>query len=182
TTTLITGEGFRLLVDPSGEDADRMASELDRRSGLRASDVDAVFFTHEHGDHHAGLRHFPNAQWWAAPAVAAAVNRSHSYTREVTAAGQLIFDAIQVMHTPGHTATHHSLRFDCGGMSVVIAGDAVMTRDFWDARLGYFNSADFELAARTIDDIAAVADIVVPGHDNYLIVSRAAGQQSRAGR
>ncbi|UCH33104.1 MAG: hypothetical protein JSV65_10945, partial [Armatimonadota bacterium] len=42
TTTLITGEGFRLLVDPSGEDADRMASELDRRSGLRASDVDAV--------------------------------------------------------------------------------------------------------------------------------------------
>ena len=65
--------------------------------------------------------------------------------------------------------SHHSLRFDCEGLSVVIAGDAVATRDFWRERRGYYNCVDFELAAKSMDQIAGLADIVVPGHDNFFL-------------
>ncbi len=173
TCTLVTGHGFRLLVDPSLEDADRMAAELDRRTGLKMRDVTAVFVTHEHGDHHYGLRHFAKARWLAAPGVAAKINESSEYTREVEGVTGRVFEAVEVMPTPGHTPEHHSLLFECDGMRVVVAGDAVMTRDFWVHRQGHFNSVDFEEAARTIEGLAGRVDIVAPGHDNYFLVSTA---------
>jgi glyoxylase-like metal-dependent hydrolase (beta-lactamase superfamily II) len=169
TCTLIAGDGFRLLVDPSLADAAEMARELDRRTGVKLRDVNAVFVTHEHGDHLAGLAHFPEAKWWAAPAVADALNKSVKLPRRVEGATQRLFDSIEVIPTPGHTATHHSLRFDCDGLSIVVAGDAVATRDFFRERRGYFNAVDFELSARTMDQLAAVADIIIPGHDNYFL-------------
>lgn len=175
TCTLVTlTDGKRLLVDPSLTDETAMANELNRRAGLQLADVTAVFITHEHGDHHFGLKHFPNARWLAATPVANALNASQQYAKPVEAIESRLFDAIDVVPTPGHTLSHHSLRFDCEGMSVVIAADAAMTRDFWREQRGYFNSADFDLATKTIAHLATVADIVVPGHDNYFLNQRAA--------
>jgi glyoxylase-like metal-dependent hydrolase (beta-lactamase superfamily II) len=171
TCTLVRGEEFCLLVDPSLEDANRMAVELDRRTGVKVRDVNAVFVTHEHGDHHYGLRHFPEASWLAAPEVAAKIDESGAYAKKVEGATGRLFDAVEVIPTPGHTREHHSLLFECDGLRVVIAGDAVMTREFWRHRQGYFNSVDFEEAARTIERLKERADIVVPGHDNYFRVS-----------
>jgi glyoxylase-like metal-dependent hydrolase (beta-lactamase superfamily II) len=172
TCTLITGPDFRLLVDPSLTEAERMAAELDRRSGLKLEGVDTVFLTHEHGDHHFGLKHFPHARWLAALPVAALLNQSGQYDGEVEAVEGPLFGGIDLLPTPGHTLSHHSLRFDCEGLSVVVAADAAMTRDFFRERRGYFNSADFELAARTIDRLAEIADIVIPGHDNFFLNRR----------
>ena len=50
------------------------------------------------------------------------------------------------------------------------AGDAVATRDFFRDRRGFYNAVDFEQSARTMDKLAAIADIIVPGHDNYFLV------------
>jgi N-acyl homoserine lactone hydrolase len=169
TCTLIVGDGFRLLVDPSLADAAEMTRELDRRTGVKPRDVSAVFVTHEHGDHFAGWAHFPEAKWWAAPAVAEVLNKSAKLPRHVEGVMGRLFDTVEVIATPGHTATHHSLRFDCDGLSVVAAGDAVATRDFFRERRGYFNAVDSELSARTMDRLAAVADIIIPGHDNYFL-------------
>jgi len=172
TSTLITGPGFRLLADPSCEEAERMAAELGRRSGLKPEAIDAVFITHHHGDHHFGLKHFPHARWFAAAGVAAAINESGQYGRPVEPAPGRLFDEIEVIPTPGHTLDHHGLRLQSEGLVVVVAGDAVMTRDFWRERRGYFNSVDFDLAARTMEELAACADIIVPGHDNCFPVRR----------
>ena len=147
-----------------------MAAELDRRAGIKPGDVTVVFVTHEHGDHVAGIRHFPDAQWLAAPAVAETLNKSGKLPRCIEGAAASLFNTIDVIPTPGHTGTHHSLRFDCDGLSIVVAGDAVATRDFFRARQGYFNAVDFELSARTMDRLALVADMIVPGHDNYFLV------------
>lgn len=176
TCTLIRGSDFSLLVDPSCQDADRMAAELDRRAGLKPADITAVFVTHHHADHHFGLAHFPDADWFAAPGVAAAMDASGDYDRKLAPAPDRLFDDIAVMPTPGHTLDHHSLRFECDGLSVIIAGDAVMTRDFFRDRRGYFNSIDPELASRTIGDIAAAADVVAPGHDNCFLTRAPAGR------
>ncbi len=172
TCTLVTGDGFRLLVDPSLQDEAQMRAELDRRTGCKLEEIDAVFMTHEHGDHHFGLKHFPHAKWWAAPPVADILNRSGQYDRAVEAQTGLLYDAVEILPTPGHSLSHHSLRFDCEGRSVVIAADAAMNRDFWNDRRGYFNSADFELATRSIEALAQIADIVIPGHDNYFLAAR----------
>lgn len=169
TCTLITGEGFRVLVDPSLADEADMARELDRRTGIKPRDITAVFVTHRHGDHFAGITHFPDSQWLAAPAVAEILNKSGKLPRLVESASDQLFNAVKVIHTPGHTNTHHSLHFDCGGLSIVIAGDSVATRDFFGERRGYFNAVDFEISARTMDKLAAMADIIVPGHDNYFL-------------
>ena len=164
--------GFRLLVDPSVQDDATMRAELDRRTGCKLDEVDAVFITHEHGDHHFGLKHFPNAVWLAAPSVAAILNESGQYVRTVEPAIGPLFGIIEVIATPGHCSSHPSLRFDCDGKSVVIAADAAMTRDFWNERRGYFNSADFAQATASIEALARVADVVVPGHDNYFLTAR----------
>jgi glyoxylase-like metal-dependent hydrolase (beta-lactamase superfamily II) len=170
TCTLITGEGFRILVDPSLAEGADMARELDRRTGIRPRDITAVFVTHQHGDHLAGVAHFPDSKWLAAPAVAEIINKSGKLPRLVKGAGDRLLDSIDVIPTPGHTDTHHSLRFDCDGLSIVVAGDSVATRDFFRERRGYFNAVDFELSARTMNKLAAMADIIVPGHDNYFLV------------
>jgi glyoxylase-like metal-dependent hydrolase (beta-lactamase superfamily II) len=169
TCTVVQGEGFRLIADPSLSSLEDMAKELDRRTGLKPRDLTAVFITHEHGDHWYGLAHFSEARWLAAPDVAAALNKTNKLPKPVEAATGRLFDAIAVLPTPGHTLSHHSLRFDCDGLSVVIAGDAVATRDFWRERRGYFNCVDFELSAQSMEKIAAMADVVVPGHDNYFL-------------
>jgi glyoxylase-like metal-dependent hydrolase (beta-lactamase superfamily II) len=167
TCTLIQGEGFHLIVDPSLAKSEQMTAELDRRTGLRLRDIDAVFVTHEHGDHWFGLAHFPEAKWLAAPEVAAALNKTRKLPKQVESATGKLFDAVEIVATPGHTLSHHSLRFDCDGLSVVVAGDAGATLDFWRERRGYFNCVDFDLSAKTMDKIAGLADLVVPGHDNY---------------
>jgi hypothetical protein len=62
------------------------------------------------------------------------------------------------------------LRFDCEGRSIVVAGDSVATRDFWRERRSYYNAVDPALGARTMGQLAGVASIIVPGHDNYFLV------------
>jgi glyoxylase-like metal-dependent hydrolase (beta-lactamase superfamily II) len=170
TCTVIQGDGFKLIVDPALAKAEQMSTELDRRTGLELRKINAVFITHDHGDHWSGLAHFSEAKWLAAPEVAAALNKTGKLPKQVQAASGRLFDSIDFLPTPGHTLSHHSLRFDCDGKSVVIAGDAVATRDFWNERRGYYNCVDFDLSSKSMDKIAGVADVVVPGHDNCFLI------------
>jgi cAMP phosphodiesterase len=79
TCTVVSGENFHLLVDPSIKDATQMATELDRRTGLSIDEIDSVFITHQHDDHLFGLRHFEKARWYAGSEVAAALNKSGKF-------------------------------------------------------------------------------------------------------
>ena len=170
TCTLITGDGFQLLVDPSLSSRTDMARELDRRTGVKLDAVNAVFVTHEHADHFAGIEHFPKAIWYAAAPVAEILNRNSKFTRKFEIAPRNLFGAVDVIATPGHTQSHHSLRFNHEGHSIAIAGDAVATRDFWRERRSYYNAVDPAQGARTMDQLAKIASVIVPGHDNYFAV------------
>jgi glyoxylase-like metal-dependent hydrolase (beta-lactamase superfamily II) len=166
TTTVISGKDFHLIVDPSLSGEKEMLTELKRRTGLIPDDINAVFITHQHGDHVAGLKHFQKARWIAGSKVSEGLNRSGQYNKKVEAATEKLFGAIDIVPTPGHTADHQSLRFDYKGMSVVIAGDAVATLDFWNERRAYYNATDPEESKRSMSMISSIADIIVPGHDN----------------
>jgi glyoxylase-like metal-dependent hydrolase (beta-lactamase superfamily II) len=169
TCTLISGEGFHLLVDPSLSDADAMASELNRRTGLKLDDVTAVFVTHDHADHTAGLAHFSKVPWYAAAGVAGILNRDSKFARKLEPAPATLFGAVEVIATPGHTKDHYSLRFDWGGRSIAVAGDAVATQDFWRERRNFYNAVDPATGVKSMDFLASIATVIVPGHDNYFL-------------
>jgi glyoxylase-like metal-dependent hydrolase (beta-lactamase superfamily II) len=166
TCTVISGESFHLIIDPSLSDEAAMTTELRRRTGLTPDNIDAVFITHQHGDHLAGLNHFLKARWIAGSEVAAAINNAAQFTKQIEPAENSLFGAIDIIPTPGHTPDHQSLRFDFKGLSVVISGDSVATKDFWDERRMYYNCLDIAEAKRTMEKINSIADIIVPGHDN----------------
>ncbi|NBD24710.1 MBL fold metallo-hydrolase [Paenibacillus glycinis] len=178
TCTLIRLNERTIIVDPSCP-PEEMIRVLDQRTGLKAEQITDVFLTHFHGDHRYGIEAFPDARRFMA-------RREIDHCR-----GQLPPDSpegllldrlipvdhsltpgIQIVHTPGHSEGHSSLVFDSGGLTVVVAGDAAMTRDFFRARDYYFNTTDPEAAVHSIDRIAAIADIVIPGHDNYFLNQR----------
>ena len=169
TTTVITGENFHVIVDPSLKDGNAMAEELKRRTGLRPEDIDIAFVTHEHGDHHAGLPNFPNAKWLASAAAADAINTNEKYAKKVEKAGDKLYNIIDVVPAPGHTPGTSGLRFDYRGLSIFVAGDSVATKDFWDEGRMYFKALDMEQSKRTMQKIASISNIVVPGHDNYFL-------------
>lgn len=78
-----------------------------------------------------------------------------------------VIPGARLIALPGHTLGLAGLLFDTPEGTVAIAGDSVMTRDFFLHRQGYFNSAGQEASARSIDCLAACARWIVPGHGNY---------------
>lgn len=170
TTTIIRLNDHNIIVDPSLKDREEMEAELKRRTGLSLNDIDVVFITHEHGDHHAGISNFPNAKWLANPLAAEIINEKNNYIKKVEPAGNKLFDCIDVIPAPGHTPGTSGLRFDYKGLSIFVAGDAVATKDFWDDKRMYFKALDIAESLRTYKKIESLSNIVVPGHDNYFFI------------
>lgn len=175
TSTLIeTPQGARIPVDPAVSGA-ALAQVLDERCGLRPEAVDYVYVTHRHGDHYVGMADLPRAVWLAAPGDAGEIRRAlPQHAKRIFAAGAEIVPGVQVLPLPGHTPGLAGLLFASEDGMVAVAGDSVMTRDFFKDRRGYYNSADFAASARSIDLLMEKADIVVPGHGNYFLTHRRA--------
>lgn len=175
TSTLIeTPQGARILVDPAVSGA-ALAQVLDERCGLRPEAVDYVYVTHRHGDHYVGVADLPRAVWLAAPGDAGEIRRAlPQHAKRIFAAGAEIVPGVQVLPLPGHTPGLAGLLFASEDGMVAVAGDSVMTRDFFKDRRRYYNSADFAASARSIDLLMEKADIVVPGHGNYFLTHRRA--------
>ncbi len=179
TCTLVAAAGTNLLVDPSPQ-----PEELERllfdRTGLKPDRIDAVFLTHHHGDHRYGLDLFAGARrLMAAAGLAEWRERSPDDAAVIDAfepaAGRLP-PGLRLLPTPGHTAGHCSLALGSPWGTLVVAGDAVMTPDFFAAEEGYHNSVDPAAAAETIRRIKREAALVIPGHGNILI-NRIEGDQ-----
>jgi glyoxylase-like metal-dependent hydrolase (beta-lactamase superfamily II) len=186
TSALMRAGDAVILVDPPLPPAE-MAGLLDRRTGLAPGAVTHVFLTHFHGDHRAGLEAFPGIPWlmpevevghWdALLAGDAAERRLLERITPVPAEGGAVAPGVRTMHLPGHTPGLAGLVFEDGdGFRVVLAADAAMTRDFFEARAGYFNSDDFDAAAQSIDRLRAEAEVILPGHDNLFWNRRATGE------
>ncbi len=178
TSTLLRTPELTVVIDPALP-PEEMARILDERAGIAPSNVDLVFLTHFHGDHRAGLGAFPDAEWRLAPAEiehwrrqAPPASPDHAILDRVLPAGSMLIPGVVVIQTPGHTHGHSSLLFESEGMQVAVAGDAVMTRDFFRHRDYYFNTVDPEAAVASIEALSRAADIIVAGHDNYFLNQR----------
>lgn len=179
TCTLLRTADHCIVVDPALP-PDEMVALLDERAGLSIDAVDIVFLTHFHGDHRVGLDAFPNARWlMAAPEIAywQRERPDHDDAQAILArlepVGDELVAGIAVVPTPGHTHHHVSLLFASNGLQVAVAADAAMTPDFFAHRDYYFNTVDSGAAVASIDKLAELADLIIPGHDNYFLNRRA---------
>jgi glyoxylase-like metal-dependent hydrolase (beta-lactamase superfamily II) len=184
TSTFIEIGGLRVVVDPpvAGKG---MASILDQRTGLTPEQIDYVFITHCHADHYFGLGEFPNAKLLAAPGDCAGIQKDlrdpenqwikphiadgSALADRLSPAGEELVPGVTLLPLPGHTMGLTGLCFQAKEGAVVVAGDSVMTAEHFRDRRGYYNSVDFEVSRTTIETIASLADIVVPGHSNYFL-------------
>ncbi len=173
TSTLIRSGDTLVLIDPS-EPPEAMARTLDRRAGITPADIDAVFVTHHHGDHLEGIEAFTNAKVYVPAGELDAVGiRSAIPVRE----GDEIAPGVRAVALPGHTPGLCGVIFQAAEGRIAVVGDAVMTRDFFIERAGYFNSIDFAACSSTHDRLQDIADVIVPGHDNYFSVAAAVSQR-----
>jgi glyoxylase-like metal-dependent hydrolase (beta-lactamase superfamily II) len=181
TSTFVEINGKRLVIDPPVK-PELMGEILDQRTGLKLEAIDYVFITHKHGDHFAGLGAFPNALLLAAPEECEDICRQireaggsedsadpAALAARLKPAGEEIMPGVLTIPLPGHTMGLTGALFEGPEGKIIAAGDSVMTADHFAHRQGYYNSADFNISRKTIEKIAGIADVVVPGHGNYFL-------------
>lgn len=174
TTTLIHTDGVNILVDPSME-KDEMAAVLDARCGITYDDIDIVYITHFHEDHFKGLEAFGDSTW-VSSAGELSVKDTQKTLAEKNLLGKImpikheIEHNIKLIYLPGHTMNMHGLIFKAHEGTIILASDAVVSRDHFYARKGHFVDVNLLETKKTMDMISKRADVVIPGHDNYFIV------------
>jgi len=191
TTTLIRDDGTAILVDPSLP-PDVLRYRLDERTGLKPDDIDLVFLTSFLPVHRRGLELFDKATWSIGgverETIIASLNgvmrgvgvgvEEVSYEEmqaELELLGRLeiapdrLSPSVDAFPTFGPTPGHTSLLVRAA-KTVVVAGDAVVTRDHFAAGRVWERSCDAQQAKASFLELREIADVIVPGHDNIMLI------------
>ncbi|GHU81392.1 hypothetical protein FACS1894191_8260 [Clostridia bacterium] len=180
TSTLLRGRDsggkpYVLIIDPTTRlSAEDYYFDLNRRTGLRPEAVTHVFCTHRHLDHYEGFQYFPNAKWLAPSPVLEALRREAAVIdagRIEPADGEFLPGAA-ALHLPGHTPDAHGVAFAHVGKKIIAAGDCAMTKYHYALDLTDFqpDPALAGQAAESIVNMRESFDIIIPGHDNIIVV------------
>jgi glyoxylase-like metal-dependent hydrolase (beta-lactamase superfamily II) len=169
STLIELPDGGCILVDP-GQPYDRMREMIFNRRGISADKVSAVFLTHFHGDHIVDLARYEGIPIYASPEEIALGGTSLPVTVSPWEEGR--FAGVSLVPLPGHTMGTAGLTFLSGGFQVLIAGDGVMTRDFFLAEDGFNNTTDWAALRETIRRAGQEFDVIVPGHDVQFFTGR----------
>jgi N-acyl homoserine lactone hydrolase len=168
STTLIEGNGVRIIVDPGWRD-EALLEQL-RLENLSPDQIDIVYLTHMHADHIRSSRLFPNAK------LLAYGKELDNWRHKISEADLdileraepiegYVYEDIAIIETPGHTLEHTSVLFQHAGQKILVAADAVLCIEYYEHREVHIISEDMELAKQTIDTIKTIADFIIPGHD-----------------
>ncbi len=188
TTTLVQSENRNILVDP-GLPAQVIAAKLSERSGLRPEDISDVFLTNFRPAHRWGLAAFPNARWLINEQEREMMGRSLldqfqqeedtdrqallkqeiTILKQCRAADDSLAAQVDIFPLPGYTPGTCGLILSLSGSTVVIAGDAVPTREHLERGRILRNAYDLDQAQQSLLEVIEIADIVVPGHDNVVL-------------
>ncbi|OFV68058.1 MAG: Beta-lactamase-like domain protein [Candidatus Syntrophoarchaeum caldarius] len=166
STVVLIDDDLRVLVDTAlGEDWDQIKAGIEA-VGFGVDAIDCIINTHLHPDH-TGCNDRFEIPKYAHPAE---IKRGEftegvePYTRQVT-------DKISIIETPGHTWGHISVVYR-GERTIVIAGDAIPTRNNYYERVIPRIHVDPDLAMESFLKIEEIADVIIPGHDDPIEVPR----------
>lgn len=191
TTTLVREGDTTILVDPSLP-PEVMEHRLSERAGIAPKDIDVVFLTNFSPVHRRGLSLFAAADWFISEIERQTVlNGLNAVLGGASAGSDLVsYDDVQtemellgrlkpapekftknVHFFPAYGASPGSAALLIGdARTVIVAGDAILTRDYFDQKRVWDRSSDPQQAKESFVEIIEIADAVIPGHDNILYI------------
>ena len=181
------GRPTRILVDPAHVGRRTYLQDALARRGLREADIDLVVLTHAHWDHIQNLDLFehapivlhtlerryaqrPHRNDWATPQWTGAIIERQQ-VREVDEGTELA-PGVGIVNMPGHSPGSIGVTVETEGGLAVITGDALHYAHVLETGVNPLVFWDEEQARRSIQRVAAMADIIYPGHDRPFRRSR----------
>lgn len=191
TTTLIREGTTTILVDP-GLPAELLTQRLDERTGLRPEQIDTVFLTNFRPAHRRALPLFSSATWLmhepeieamrahldeiegradaSAGDVQRLVREELALLSRVQPAPEKLTPSVHLFPTTGVTPGAAGLLLASPTYTIVVAGDAVISRGYYQAGRIFEQVASVDDAQESFKEIIEIADEIVPGHDNVFRV------------
>lgn len=191
TTTLIQSHNATIIVDP-GLPAPALKARLAERTDVQPADVTHVFCTTFHPDTRRALTLFPNATRLIAEAEREALGvamlaqlqravETHAedladhLRAEITtlqsfkAAPDKLATGVDLFPLPGVTPGAAGLLLTLPRLTLVIAGDAVPTKEHFERQQAHTNASDVAQAKQSLAEVVEIADLIIPGRDNLII-------------
>ena len=192
TTTLVTAGDRKILVDP-GLPGQVLAARLGERSNLTPGDITDVVLTCYKPDMRRGLDAFTGATWWISEAEREGVgvpliveHRRAEESDDEELAGMLKRDiamlqrcrpipdtlapGVDVYPMPGVTPGSIGLLVLQREATILIAGDGVATSEHIAQGKVLPTCVDIEAAQASFGEAVEIADQVVPGRDNLVVI------------
>jgi len=190
TTTLVADGDRRVLVDPSLPAA-VVVSRLFERTGLKPEQITHVFCTTLRPTHRRGIEAFGSARWLChgpeleayrthleglaessermAQDLAEPIAADRELLNRFAAAPEKITPAAHLYPLPGPSAGGAGLLLAEVTRTILIAGDAALTRGHVEAGRVWTGCADANAAIQSLQEIIGIADVIVCGHDNLML-------------
>ena len=190
TTALVADGDRRILVDPSLPAA-AVVSRLFERTGLKPEQITDVFCTTLRPTHRRGIQAFEAARWLChgpeleayrshldglaessermAQDLAEPIAADRKLLKRFAAATEKITPAVHLYPLPGPSAGAAGLLLAEVTRTILIAGDAAVTRGHVEAGRVWTGCADAGAAIESLREIIEIADVIVCGHDNFML-------------
>jgi glyoxylase-like metal-dependent hydrolase (beta-lactamase superfamily II) len=195
TTSLIRAGKRNILVDP-GLPAAALGARLFERTGVQPGKIDTVFLTNFRPAHRAGLAAFSNAKRLIheveQQSARQLLERLFQQAPEEDIDRKVLQEELELLETfspaedelvehvdlfPlfGYTPGTCGLLVEQPTVTILVAGDAVPTQDHFLAGQLLPDTYDLELAKESLREVYEIADLIVPGHDNWFLNPRSQG-------
>jgi N-acyl homoserine lactone hydrolase len=179
--TLVHTADGPILFDVGGTVAREMITVGLQRRGLKPSDITRVFLSHLHHDHVMNINLFPystqvfvsQAEWdyvsnpnpaddWIPWLIQEQLRK---YNLSMLHGGGELSAGVRYFPAPGHTPGCYALALSgSDGKTTTLAGDAIkFPKEALRRRVDHAFDTP-EIAARSIETIMEMSDIVIPGH------------------
>ena len=201
TTTLVTENERRILVDPSLP-AEILDARMFERTGSRLDSVTDVFCTTLHPSARRALPGLGGAAWWCAETELRDFDRhldslqdqagrmnadetldiedEKNIVRRFKPAPDKFTPNINIFPLPGYSSGCAGLLLTPATHTVLIAGPAAPTREHIEGGVVWEHCADRDAAKESLVEILGIADVIVPGFDNVML-SPVTGSRSEWG-
>ncbi len=191
TTTLLREAESTIIVDPALP-PDILSQRLDERTGLGPSQIDTVFLTNFRPVHRRGLELFRHATWLMhadeieamrcfledlctgaearGEPVEELVEQELKLLENVQSAPDELTEQIHLFPTPGVTPGAASLLVLDDDRTTVVAGDAIINKEYFAHRQAFEQHSDAAQAVQAVAELVEIADRIIPGHDDWIFV------------
>lgn len=185
TTTLI-GAGKRNIIVNPGLPAPALQARFNERLGGKIDTITDIFLTHIANDTLSGIELFEHAEWWCSEAERDLLEKRirretadakvlRELHRRLKAAPDKLAAGVDLFPLPGFTEGTAGLLVSAPLTTTLIAGPAVATLDHFLAGQVLPEVAELEKAKSSLSEVYEIADVVVPGYDNYFVNPRGIG-------